>query len=1013
MKPIELKLRAFGPYAGSVTVDFNRLDSHRLFLIHGPTGSGKSSIFDAMCYALYGVTSGIRDGKDMRSKYAANDTETEVEFTFQIGEELYRVERKPSYLKEGNKTETPQKAAFYKLNGRMKPSGDPITKISEVNDAVKDVLGFDDKQFVQLVMLPQGEFRKLLLASTDERELILTRLFRTGLYNTITDQLVEMAKEKESDYDEIKRSVQTLLDSKEVNDKTELETRIKDQKQHQQKLADQILEYEKKYREAARKRENAVKIKESFDQLKNAQKALQEHEEQSDQIKNKKRKLERAANAELFRSPIDEWNDVKKKYQTRKEQLEQNQRDLETVKDHLRAAEASLAGFKDRKEEMDDFRKRKLQYESSRDLFTELDSLIYQQKTIRQELNDIKEHDQEYEKALIDSEQELASIDKNLPILLEHAQKQAFHEQKLKEYEKYGRHRSDLKKYEKQKDTLKKRQKELFRKVQEASELQSNAQKLFVETDRKWRKNQAALLAMTLEEGEPCPVCGSMEHPHPAHSNEQTVTNEEYDNIKADKEQAEQHYQDNKEMYDDLTDQVKTTELQIKNLTEQLGDIVYLSDLDFQKQLESIKEDLVEAGEAKEKLNKHKNRKLDLQQIIKDKKEKRSEYEIQIKEKQSKKDTLKGRIDNLTESKPDGIKSKDDLEKKLEKAENIISKFDEEFSDTQEKVDELRQSRASREQVVKSNQAAIDELKEDLDKREKKLLEEINDTGFEDIDDLNDALLDMEQKNQLEEEKDAWVKKKIEITTKVNGLQEQLKDKKEPDLKIIKEDENKKDKQYRDLQEEITLQKALITELTKIKDQIVEKEKKLVEIQEESGVYLKLSDMAKGNNQFYQKFQTFVLSVFLDEVTDQANQRLSGMSQDRYELVRSEDIIDGRRKAGLDLNVFDNYTGALRSVRTLSGGEMFVTSLALALGLADVAASHSGGLRMDAIFIDEGFGSLDSETLDLAIKTLMNLEEDGRMVGIISHVEELKERIDTRLEIIKKRDGSQVLWHVN
>jgi exonuclease SbcC len=1013
MKPIKLKLQAFGPYANSVTVDFNHLESHRLFLIHGPTGSGKSSIFDAMCYALYGVTSGIRDGKDMRSKYADNETETEVIFTFQIGEDRYRVERKPSYLKEGNKTETPQKASFYKLNGRKKPEGDPVTKVSEVNEVIRDLLGFDDKQFIQLVMLPQGEFRKLLLASTDERELILTRLFRTGLYNTITDQLVEMAKEKKNDYDEIKRSVQTLLDSKEVTDKSELEAKIKEQKQKQKELEELLPDIEKKYREAARKRENAVTIKESFDQLKNAQKALHEHEEQSDQIKNKKRKLERAAKAELFRSPIDEWNQIKKKYQNKKWQLEEEKQDLKTVTDQLKTAEASLEGLKDRKGEMEGFRKRKMQFESSRELFTELDTLKKQRAAIFHELENFKKQYQDNEIILNDSEQELESIDKNLPKILESAQRQALYDQKLKEYEKYSRQRSDLKQYEKEEEALKKQQKELFKNVQEASERQNKSQKLFIETDRKWRKNQAALLVMTMEEGEPCPVCGSTEHPHPAHSDEQPVTNEEYDNIKADKEQAEQYYQDEKERYDDLTGQVKTAELQITNLADQLGDIATLTDLDFQNRFESIKEDLAKAVEAEEKANKLKHRKSELQKNVKNRKDKRREFETQIKDKQSKMDTLKGRIDNLTELKPDGIESKDDLEDKLKEAEKLIAQFDKKFSDAQEKVDDVRQKKASKEQIVKSSYEAINEQQAELTIREQKLLEDINDTGFDDLNDLNNALLDTEQKKELEKEIDAWDKKKIEVTTTVNGLKEQLKDKEEPDLVSIKEEEHTKEKKYGDLQEQITLQKALITELTKSKDQIEEKEMKLTEIQEESGVYLKLSDMAKGNNQYYQKFQTFVLSVFLDEVTDQANLRLSGMSQDRYVLVRSEDIVDGRRKAGLDLNVFDNYTGALRSVRTLSGGEMFVTSLALALGLADVAARHSGGLRMDAIFIDEGFGSLDSETLDLAIKTLMNLEEDGRMVGIISHVEELKERIDTRLEIIKKRDGSQVLWHVN
>ncbi len=238
-------------------------------------------------------------------------------------------------------------------------------------------------------------------------------------------------------------------------------------------------------------------------------------------------------------------------------------------------------------------------------------------------------------------------------------------------------------------------------------------------------------------------------------------------------------------------------------------------------------------------------------------------------------------------------------------------------------------------------------------------------------------------------------------------------DKPEPDVDHLADLAREAETLWNDAKEGITRLDEQVRQLDFIRKQVMEAEKQLDEIQKKAGNYLDLADKANGKNRYNQKFQTFVLSVFLDEVTQLANERLKLMSQDRYELIRTEDISHGLRKAGLDLNVFDNYNGEERSVRTLSGGEMFITSLALALGLADVAMQYAGGLKIDAMFIDEGFGSLDSETLDLAVRTLMNLEEDGRLVGIISHVEELKERIDTRLEVIKRQEGSRLKWHIN
>jgi len=1013
MKPLDLTLKAFGPYANNVTIDFSQLDEHRLFLIHGPTGSGKSTIFDAMCYALYGVTSGIRDGKEMRSKYVANDTETEVVFHFQIGEEVYHIERRPGYLKEGNKTETPTKAVFYKLNGRKKPAHDPVTKISEVNERVKDLLGFDDKQFVQLVMLPQGEFRRLLLANTDEREQILSRLFRTDIYQRITDYLVEMGREKRRKYMEIKQSILTLLQSREVDEKSELKTQKGEKKKLLEELQEQLPALEKNYKSAVKKKEEAEQIKQQFDELKKLKVVLGEHQKQSDVIEKKDEGLKKAEKAELFRSPVKEWKQIVEKEKSKKKQLQDEQKELTNITEKLTHSEKELAKLEDDKKKIDGLRERKIKLEQSRHIFEEYDDLKEKRENSETEYKKLNSKKNDHEKAIKDAEKELNAIEEKLPEVQEKAQRTAVYEHQVEEYEKFARLREDLRKHRSKHDKLEKEQKEGFEELQKAGNNRDEKARLFSETDQRWRKGQAALLAIELEEGEPCPVCGSTEHPHPAHSEEQPVTNVVYDEVKAEKESAEQNYQEKKEAYEALQNDIKETDLNILHVKEQLGEVAELTDLAFQKQYDQINQNLGDARKAEKEGNKLNDRKMKLRNDHEEKSEELIALQNQLNEKKSSLDSIKGQIDQLKTSIPEGITSGKDLYEKLQKAEKMIRDFEEKLSDTREKLDKLRQDEAAQKRAMETSKNDLSALHQDVQKRETKLLEEIRKAGFLDIENMQEALLTNNQKEERKKSVEDWNNRLIELKSAVKESHKKVEGKEEPDLVSVYAELDKQEKAFNDLKDQIARQDENIKALNKIMAQIEQKEKELNELQEESGVYLKLADLANGRNQNNQKFQTFVLSVFLDEVTLQANQRLSNMSQDRYELVRSENIQDGRRKAGLDLDVFDNYTGDLRSVRTLSGGEMFITSLALALGLADVAARHSGGLKMDAIFIDEGFGSLDSETLDLAIRTLMNLKEDGRMVGIISHVDELKERIDTRLEIVKKRDGSQILWHVN
>lgn len=1017
MKPILLEIEAFGPYAEHTNIDFRVLDENQLFLIHGPTGSGKSTIFDAICFALYGQTSGgVRDGSEMRSNHAEADQEAAVNFIFKIGPKFYKIERKPTQQKPGNKNPTPAKVAFWEVDEKFSSIKDPITKIREVEEKIEELLGFDLNQFQQIVMLPQGEFRRLLLADTGDREVILSRLFQTSLYARITDILGQKTRDLKKECDTFQQEIETLLKGEELEDQDNLDEFIDELNTEQEKVKGELPGLEEKLKKVRKNREQLEQLAKRFTDLEEVKKLWQKHQQGKEHVKQLERKLKLADQAEKLRSPVEQLDQQEEKLKKIKREMKTDKDDKDEVLDRRKQQEKALDKAQKDTEAVDDLtetiglleklRPKVEEFQQQKETLNELDEKIKNKKNERAKLK--TEQQQLAEKRKKYTEE--------LPELREWTGKQELFEKRIEEFinqQKLIDDRNKLRRSYGQKTKILKQNIQKLKKLQDELDKRETTYK---QVRRRWMDSQAANLAEKLEDNEPCPVCGALEHPHPAVKTGDTVSDTEHNEAFEDLEAFRKKVQEKQQEYEQLKQERKHVKEQGNQLAGQIDSQLRDTDAaDLKEYREHLEQKLKKATDATNKVETYEAELKKIDERSEEIAEQREKLGQLISEAETKAAGLKQSIESVGEDlKQFDISSSEKLNSALESKRNkrkAIKEAEEKarkaLNKTQTRLAELKSRIETREKQRDTQQKEIEELKETVKNR-------ISQSGFKSADELKEHLLDDHERSDLQKKIENWKEERTRLQSRIETLEKDLKDHDEkPDVEqaLAKEEEAEKalterrEKLTR-LQEQHQRMHKLQKQLSGIREKLREKEKKYQKIKH-------LADLANGDNALNQKFQTYVLSVLLDDVARQANKRLQSMSQDRYELRRVDDVRDGRRKAGLDLNVFDTYNGQERSVRTLSGGEMFITSLSLALGLADVAMMRSGGLKMEAIFIDEGFGSLDSETLDLAVKTLMNLKEDGRMVGIISHVDELRERIDTRLEIIKRQDGSRIEWHVN
>lgn len=954
----------------------------------------------------------------MRSDHADEKAISRVMFIFKIKEQCYKVERSFKRINKRNENAEEDytfEQHFGKINAKTFDwEQNPKNKVVEIRQEVEQILGFNAAQFKQIVLLPQGRFQELLTTKDQSvKKEILIKIFDASIFEKITAQLKQKATQQLKFLKEKEESIKARLEAIQVGSLENLQTQIETLENQISNLKIEIPDLDKSYKVSQEQYQIAKHLTDLYLDLDKTTQELDLHLQKNESIEKQKIKKLRAEQAEVLRIPLERIEEEKAKINEKEKEIQTNRSIIIKLESELKQILEKIENLEEKEDAINENRQLVLDLKRLQPKFLELDTF----QIALDKLNEQHEKKQaEIKKTQENSTKAQTKIEGNTLKIDE--QQKIFNEKsgleiEVKELEKVAKLRQERQNALVDFEKIKKNFQAIEKDLKLKSQSYDTKRQSYEDLDMRWRKSQSAILAQTLEDGEPCPVCGASEHPNKAPKTNDFVSNEILDKAKKDRNDAEKEYDTTKEKFLDLKNELENITLLGKSIAEQLGEWKDITENDFAKKVKNTQNQLVLAQKSEAEITKLKSENTQLTEAIK-------QADLQIKNLQA--ETLEintqvvraeTEIKNIRENLPETIKNEDALLNEVEKLEDAIFMFEEQINKLKETKENKKDDLMKRETVIKELEKTIKKLESDLDDLERELKRELKNKSFVDLDDLKSAFITDIDKHTLQREIDNWNNKKIELESHCRKTAKQIEEKPKPDLIDLMNQLTEKETLWKNGQNQLIEQNKTLQDLQSQLGQIQTLQNQFKQVEAASKDLIELSALANGDNDFNQDFQTHVLSAYLDEIVDAANVRLRVLSQERYELRRTEEITHGNRRAGLELKVFDSYTGKERFVQNLSGGETFFTSLALALGLADTATSKAGGIRLDSMFIDEGFGTLDSTTLDLAIQTLMNLDGEYRTVGIISHVAELRERIaSSRVEIIKEQKGSRLEMHV-
>lgn len=915
MRPTKLTISAFGPYAGETEIPLSELGTSGLYLISGDTGAGKTTIFDAITYALYGEPSGDnRSAKMLRSEYASPDTPTFVEMTFTYGGKEYTIRRSPEYVRPKKRgegfTTSPESAELYM------PDETVVSGMKNVGEEIINIMGVTRRQFTQIAMIAQGDFLKLLLASTDERKKIFQKLFRTEKYDKLQSRISEIFSDLSSQIEREKAGLNQFSASirhdsdDEFAEKIALAAAGNMRTEDTSALIDSMIKRDTARLEVLRR----------------------ESEELETELAEVNKRIERAKNRSKLVNQLElAQNDLAEK----QKQSQQFSKTLEQEKLNQPKAEkltGELAVIENEADKYDQVDSAASQLGKVQKSLEELERLLADTaKKAEAAGNELSQLKTEAE--------ELSDAGENREKLLHEIESAKSLSQKLSDLESRS---AELKKSAAQ---LKKAQEQVVRSDQkrvQAQQAYSSAYSAFL-------AEQAGIIAGTLQENTPCPVCGSLSHPAPAHPSQDAPTEAELEKLRKSADSARdkaaadsQSAAEIKAAYEEKSRQCAADAAELLGSDAENAQEVCKAKI--AKLLEKIAALTVELSESE----KHITRKSQLSELI------------PAKEKE---------LSGFT-AKSAGITAEISAGKASEKA------LSEQLTQLRSKLKFA--SRTEAENAANVLRSQINAIKEGLENAQK-------------LFDTSSAMASQAEGT-------------------VRQLTAQLAAEPEIDGESEKEKAGKLTSRKTSLTNDTNRIYAYISENTELLKRFSKSADRLAKCEEKfqwlKPIYDTVIGLTKGKERI--SLETYIQTAYFDKIIARANTRLNIMTGGQYTLVRSEFAIDGRRKTGLELDVIDHNNGSIRSVKTLSGGESFQASLCLALGLSDEIQSSAGGIQLDTMFVDEGFGSLDDNALRQAVRALADLSDGERLVGIISHVAELKDKIDKQLLVTKKGGISKV-----
>jgi len=1013
MRPLHLTLQSFGPFAGQQTVDFTCYGDNAFLLIHGVTGAGKTTILDGICYALYGDASGEkRDERYLRSQLAKQDSICEVRFLFQVGPRRFQIVRQPPQkaIVKGKQRDITHSVEFCQVDESGQIIGDRLTKIGEVQKKIEEVIGFNSDQFRQVVVLPQGEFRKLLLAKSDEKELILEKLFGTERYKLVEESLKRRRATIGSELKELKAAVDGILSTNGVGTRLELEERIADIKEQRAGMVSAIAEQGRLQKEVQERLMAAQSLAERFTEMEQARAACITLEQQKPAMELDAARAEQARKA-LGLSDLEEA-------------ISRGERDLLTQNDQLNKLDGLLA-------ELETTRKSALaKSEKARADNDTLPAMISEQTALQARLEKISELSScktalaeaikvgkkaravldDVKKEIADNETQLATLTCRIETL---SLTTGTVGQLKAELEKVSALRANRTLLDQESTELaqllvklaaaESALKENEKKQKAAEEEHAGLQQSFI-------NGQSALLARELADGQPCPVCGSSAHPHPAASSDRIPTEKELETARKLAADSQKSVQAATKSVGDLVSRKSGLEAGITKLKSALGTDAgtVLAELTIRHKELEAKHDAAETGAGELTIAREGRERINIMLSAAKNNLPSAEAGLAAATAEwEKQKALEARLaSEAGDNDADAVKSRIVvIERFMETARKALQQADTELKAVDER---LATSKGQKEEKL----SAIPRLETELGKLRSDFGKRLKVEGFADDKEYRAARLTLEEIERLKKDVDAFRETLAAATARLNRADSSCSGLEKPDIAAVTTVRDVADRFLGELRSADGVLDGQQRGYDEAFKAISEKGDRIGVLEKEYAVTGKLADLTGGNNSKRMTLQRYVLAALFEEVAIAASQRLSRMSRGRYHLVRSETPRDGKATSGLDLDVTDDYIGEKRPAFTLSGGESFLASLSLALGLSDVVMAQCGGRYLDCIFIDEGFGSLDGETLDFALNTLIELHRSGRVIGIISHVAELKERIQSQIEVVGSKDGSRIVQQI-
>ncbi len=962
MRPLKLSMTAFGPFPGCEVIDFKKFGSSPLFLINGPTGAGKTTILDAICYALYGKTTGDdREGGQMRCDLAPIETLCEISFEFILYDRHFEIRRVPDQPRPKSRgdgfTEQKPEAQLTELL----PDGETKllvgSKVSDATRVIEELTGLTADQFRQVMVLPQGKFRQLLLAESAQREKIFSQLFQTGIYKKLEERLKEKAAGIRRERDAFLQQQHGILESTDSQGLEELKLELADLNEKLKVLQQYKDATAASFLRAHQDLTNGRSLDQDFNllaQLSDRLTALDANREAIGLLKQGLIAAQRAAKlAPLFTQRDRSRQGVR----DASEKLEECHTSRHSALTRLAAAELEQERLAELQQECDEHKIELQQLEQYRMQLEQLGRVRQQCTDLQLQVDLCSNYRQ-----LLDEREQLDRIDHYVK------QQQTIFtlNEKFKEVELSGRKLADL--FALKRDETKR-------------------------LELAWHQGQAALLAAELKTGEACPVCGSCSHPQPA-----VVAGElpDFQKLEACRDALgglDEQLKSTRERYVELRTEVKKQTDMVLELGTELGQ-------NLEQTLAALKTSIASREQQVRSCNQQDV--IHLQQLDR---VGLDEHTRQLG------DTLAGAVREralLETNLPTDFHQFETLETRR-------SKITQDISAKLLLIEQIRNNHrvayAGVEAVVAAEKDAAQRLQQARQEEQQSLAaccEGLEKSAFDDENDYLKALRHEEDmiamQNQIEgfnEELQQLLGARRELENKLTGLER-------PEVAVLEQVLNEEQQRKSGAEDNWQQVDSRCKQLNSTLQKLEANKARLDQLDAAYAVIGTLSDVAGGQTGQKVSLQRFVLSVLLDDVLIEASNRLAAMSKGRYRLLRKEDRSKGNKASGLELIVDDAYTGKVRPVATLSGGESFMAALSLALGLSEVVQAYAGGVRLDTLFIDEGFGSLDSESLDLAISTLVDLQAAGRTIGLISHVSELKEQIPLRIDVQQTRNGSRV-----